>query len=229
MDSAQAFGDLLAQFGVSLPEVEINKFIAQMMDANNAVKNFNEANWSENIKETSEILQDLDAGGIISEEDLTRFTELDTGFSEYFTKMADGTYMLTRDAEEFYNLVRDAQLTEIKEAIQSGDAEIDRFKETMENAPAEYQEELQAQLDEKVKANDQKKFQGLSMARSGAEFDEMANEKEFQALDKTSESYQRLRNEIIETEEERGTPWKADHRISVYIFSAGQSLPVLSR
>jgi hypothetical protein len=79
-----------------------------MMNANNAVKNFNEANWSENVKETSEILQDLDIGGIISEEDLAHFTELDTGFGEYFTKMADGTYMLTRDAEEFYNLVRDA-------------------------------------------------------------------------------------------------------------------------
>jgi uncharacterized coiled-coil DUF342 family protein len=42
------------------------------------------------------------------------------------------------------------------------------------------------------------------MARSGEEFDEMANEDEFKTLDKTSESYQRLRNAIIETEEERG-------------------------
>jgi hypothetical protein len=108
MDSAQAFGDLLSSMGINLPTVAINNFINQMMEANNAVKNFNEANWSENIKETSEILQKLDVGGIVSEEDLAHFTKLDTGFSEYFTKMADGTYMLARDAEEFYNLVRNA-------------------------------------------------------------------------------------------------------------------------
>ena len=208
IDSAQAFGDLLSSMGIDLPIVSLNHFVNQMMDANNAVKNFNKANWSENIKETSEILQDLDVGGIINEEDLTRFTELDIGFGEYFTKMADGTYMLTKDAEEFYDLIRNAQLNEVKEAIQSNENEITRLRSEAEKAANDEKDDLadsySAEADKLAKENSILQFQGLSMARSGEEFDQMANEDEFKSLNKTSESYQRLRNEIIETEEERG-------------------------
>lgn len=204
MDSAQAFGDTLAAMGVELPKEAIDDFTARMMDANEATKNLNESNWNANVKETAEILSKLDVGGVISEEDLNKFIEVDSGFSEYFTKMADGTYMLTQDAGEFYELVRQAQLNEIKEAIQSNEAEINRLTAKANEAVGEEKIALENEIATLEDKNTNNRIQGLSMARTSEEFDQMSSEAEFKAIDKSSEAYKVLRNEIIKTEEARG-------------------------
>lgn len=204
MDSAQAFGDTLAAMGVELPKEAIDDFTARMMDANEATKNLNESNWNANVKETVEILSKLDVGGVISEEDLNKFIEVDSGFSEYFTKMADGTYMLTQDAGEFYELVRQAQLNEIKEAIQSNEAEINRLTAKANEAVGEEKIALENEIAALEDKNTNNRIQGLSMARTSEEFDQMSSEVEFKAIDKSSEAYKVLRNEIIKTEEARG-------------------------
>lgn len=204
MDSAQAFGDTLAAMGVELPKEAIDDFTARMMDANEATKNLNESNWNANVKETAEILSKLDVGGVISEEDLNKFIEVDSGFSEYFTKMADGTYMLTQDAGEFYELVRQAQLNEIKEAIQSNEAEINRLTAKANEAVGEEKIALENEIAALEDKNTNNRIQGLSMARTSEEFDQMSSEAEFKAIDKSSEAYKVLRNEIIKTEEARG-------------------------
>jgi hypothetical protein len=57
-----------------------------------------------------EIINGLELGGTISAED---YAELGEGYEEYFRLMADGTYQLTTDAEEFYRLVKNSTLTGI--------------------------------------------------------------------------------------------------------------------
>jgi hypothetical protein len=61
-----------------------------------------------------EIIGDINIGDIISEED---YKELGDGYEEYFRLMADGTYQLTSDAEEFYNLVKENALKKYSNTI----------------------------------------------------------------------------------------------------------------
>ena len=114
IDSAQGFQELLNELGVWLPEEAVAQFVEEMMDANNATKNFSLSKFREEYNETNEILADLREGKAIDSE---KFDKLGEEYEKYFTLMEDGSYILTGDAEEFYELVRNSNIEDLKESI----------------------------------------------------------------------------------------------------------------
>ena len=114
VDSAQGFHDLLIELGGWMPENEVEGFVQQMMDANNAVKAFNLDAVKEEFYNLKDNLGELEKGDTIKAEDWELLTDAE---KEYFTLTSDGTYMLTEDAKEFYNLVMGNRLEDAKEKI----------------------------------------------------------------------------------------------------------------
>ena len=125
VDSAQGFHDLLAELGGWMPEDEIEGFIQKMMDANDAVKQLDLDATKESFYSLNKELDDLEEGGTISAEVFASLTEEQ---QSYFTLMGDGTYMLTEDAKEFYELVRQQQLDEVREKQQQVKGDMDELK-----------------------------------------------------------------------------------------------------
>ena len=125
VDSAQGFHDLLTELGGWMPEDEIEGFIQKMMDANDAVKQLDLDATKESFYSLNKELDDLEEGGTISAEVFASLTEEQ---QSYFTLMGDGTYMLTEDAKEFYELVRQQQLDEVREKQQQVKGDMDELK-----------------------------------------------------------------------------------------------------
>ena len=122
IDSAQAFSDLLGELGVWLPEEEVEHFVQQMMDANDAVKQLDLEKFKTDFYDIKKLISELEKGDTISPEDYAKLTEAER---EYFTLTSDGTYMLTEDAKKFYDTVMGNRLEDAKERITQLQDDID--------------------------------------------------------------------------------------------------------
>ena len=125
VDSAQGFHDLLDELGGWMPEDEIEGFIQQMMDAHNAVKNFNLEEFKTDFYDIKELISELEKGDTIKAEDYAKLTEAE---KEYFTLTSDGTYMLTEDAKKFYDTVMGNRLEDAKEKITQLQGDINKLE-----------------------------------------------------------------------------------------------------
>ena len=98
--SVDEFREKLKQAGVtaSFSNSELEQLIDSMGTA---------AEKSLDYAEVMKIIGDIKIGDTISAEE---YSKLGDGYEEYFRLMADGTYQLTSDAEEFYNLVKENAL-----------------------------------------------------------------------------------------------------------------------
>lgn len=72
---------------------------------------------TEKFATLNEFAKGLESGDTISAEDYDKFDLYGMEMDQYFTKMADGTYKLIGDAEEFYNTVRAASLKDFKSSV----------------------------------------------------------------------------------------------------------------
>lgn len=72
---------------------------------------------TEKFATLNEFAKGLESGDTISAEDYDKFDLYGMEMDQYFTKMADGTYKLIGDAEEFYNAVRAASLKDFKSSV----------------------------------------------------------------------------------------------------------------
>lgn len=88
----------------------------------------------ENTAKTFEKLMDkaknIKIGDIIEAKDYLEYANL--GLSNYFTKMADGTYQLTKDAADFYNTVFQKRNDEVKNNIKNFDTQINELNNKIE-------------------------------------------------------------------------------------------------
>lgn len=89
---------------------ELANFIMAMRDTQNAAADSVE-NLTKNYAEIHSIIDDLEYGDSISQED---YNKLGDAAKTYFTMMLDGTYKLTGDAEDFYNLVQDKLISDFQ-------------------------------------------------------------------------------------------------------------------
>ena len=92
-----------------------------LADAQEVLENYNEyyqgvdlASFSSKYAEGNKIASKLKRGDTISPED---FAKLNEAAQQYFTKMADGTYQLTEDAEVFYNAFQKGERQQLIETI----------------------------------------------------------------------------------------------------------------
>lgn len=71
-----------------------------------------------NIYKTAhEIIDDLENGDTISSEDYNNLKAMGINMSDYFVQMADGSYKLTADAKEFYDVVNAKSLEQFQNNI----------------------------------------------------------------------------------------------------------------
>ena len=71
-----------------------------------------------NIYKTAhEIIDDLETGDTISSEDYNNLKTMGINMSDYFVQMADGSYKLTTDAKEFYDVVNAKSLEQFQNNI----------------------------------------------------------------------------------------------------------------
>ena len=76
----------------------------------------------------------LNTGDNIDAEDLKVLEDAGVNVDQYFTQMADGTYSLTGDAEEFNNVVKSITLDQLKEQV----ADFNRAKEQALEGKGDY-------------------------------------------------------------------------------------------
>ena len=132
-DSTEAFAAKMEKMGISIEGFDVENFVKQMQSVHNTVKEFNLDNFREEFASINKLVSDLEFGSIISEED---FKSLGEGYESYFTMMADGTYKLTGDAEQFYNAVMQNQRKDLLDSIEAGKANIANDNKTLTAAQA---------------------------------------------------------------------------------------------
>ena len=74
---------------------------------------------AEIYKTAHEIIDDLETGDTISGEDYENLKAMGINMSDYFVQMADGSYKLTADAKEFYDIVNSKSLEQFQHNIQN--------------------------------------------------------------------------------------------------------------
>ena len=120
---AKAMGDagVVATYSVD----ELQGLIDTMKEVNK--QDFSLTQWLTDLKEFKKLTQ----GDIINEE---AFKKLPTELQSYFTLMSDGTYKLTQDALDFYQLVNGGSF--IEQQIQTKDELRDRLQKVTKNKEA---------------------------------------------------------------------------------------------
>ena len=102
--------EALQEAGLELPK-NFDELIDGLRRATNATKNLDLQNFRTQFGDIQKIVQSLDEWGkTISAED---YEKLGKGYEDYFTLMADGTYKLTGNAKDFYELVQKNQSAEL--------------------------------------------------------------------------------------------------------------------
>ncbi|MCC8068723.1 MAG: phage tail tape measure protein, partial [Ruminococcus sp.] len=106
-----------ADVSIDLTEEELQAFIDAMEKTAEATQSTTAA-LQETYASIHEIIDGLETGDTISADDYTTLAgEIGDAADEYFTMMLDGTYKLTGDAEDFYELVQSQQISNFSDNI----------------------------------------------------------------------------------------------------------------
>lgn len=105
-DVRQAFLDAGVAINIT------DEALQNMINSMNGTVTATLSSATENYAALHEIIDGLETGDTITAE---QFEALGDGYEDYFMRMADGTYKLTHDAEEFYDIVNGKTLDEFKE------------------------------------------------------------------------------------------------------------------
>ena len=113
----KALKGVLDEAGVSVKNVsdkDLQLLIDSLYNVSEVSQNIEQL--EENFSSLNDVLKNIDGiGSIISQED---YEKLNPEIADvYFTKMLDGTYILTKSAEEFYKAVEEGKYDEFEKAI----------------------------------------------------------------------------------------------------------------
>jgi len=109
---------------------ELNSFIEGMQRLNNTFGQYDEQAVID-MANSLEEAKKLTRGDTIEEELYESLLAISENASQYFSLMQDGTYILTKDAEEFYNMLKDASRDNLEKNF---DDALTLFDETQEKA-----------------------------------------------------------------------------------------------
>lgn len=91
--------------------------------------------------EIHKIIDGLENGGIVSDEDYKKLEEASEETSKYFTTMLDGTHKLTGDAREFYDAIQGDMINKAIENVKNLEEKNDllyNVRDTKENSLSDY-------------------------------------------------------------------------------------------
>lgn len=130
--------DLLAlanDFNVTFEDQDaFNEFLSKMKILKDYYANFDIKHLEEQYANLESVRNKLkDTGDIISADE---FEKLGAGWDDYFVKMADGTYALTKSAEEFARLSKEVQKDTSRNALQDLITDFDLQQIESDSIPA---------------------------------------------------------------------------------------------
>lgn len=129
--SLEDFKLALNDVGVTTAGIDLSKFITQMDEIYKIADSDSLSKAQSNFKEINDIVKNLKLGDTISSED---YAKLGDGAGQYFTKMADGTYKLTTDAQTFYDIVMRQRRDEFTQAYKDAQSKAAELQTQKENA-----------------------------------------------------------------------------------------------
>ena len=194
--SLSSLKEQLEEAGVAtdLTDEELKEYIEIMREATGATHDFN--SLSKTYGEIHEIIDELATGDTISAENYEKLGDV---ASEYFTKMLDGTYKLTADAEDFYEAVQNEQIGKFSEAL---DAQREQLERTQELSTLDYDQKA---LNELSKSQYDNGFFGL-----GSSVDENDLEKQLDFIEALSENQKEVAR--LRDRQEQGTLTADDYQ-----------------
>lgn len=122
------FSDLI-QAGQDSQNESVKKFVNSLVDQFQKDLNsydptsFDIASWQENFNKQLEIVGKISDGGIVDDE---YFNGLSSDLQKYFEDMHNGTHQLTISAEEFLNIIRENNIKELKDSIETSKSTINK-------------------------------------------------------------------------------------------------------
>lgn len=106
-----------------LTEEQLSEYIDVMRRASDATSEFN--SLAEAYADVMKIAAELQFGDTISAED---YAKLGDSAEEYFTRMLDGTYKLTKDASDFYNTIKTNQIETFRNSLEDQRRNLDTLR-----------------------------------------------------------------------------------------------------
>ena len=122
----EGFIKQLETLGITVDKTDLSAFIEQMREINRIAGTFESA--SEHYNTYTGVADNVASGKSIEAED---YDKLSTAAQEYFTRMADGTYQMTGNAEEFAAVMHELSLSGFYDnitAISGQNEDISRFQ-----------------------------------------------------------------------------------------------------
>lgn len=126
-DSVQNLGTELNGLGLEID----NNFITQLAQATKATKDFDTKNFCEQLKNIVGIIDGIATGDTISAED---YATLGDDYKNYFMLMADGTYKLIGQAEDFHKAVMSNTIADLQAKTEELNASKDALQAQFEAA-----------------------------------------------------------------------------------------------
>lgn len=121
-ESIEEFQDYLNSIGLDFETlgIDIDAFADKLQDADGVVRSVDPTSVAQKYSEIFDIGKDLQIGDTIAQTD---YDKLDENMKTFFTDMGDGTYQLTKSAEDFLSTVKEnekqALMDEAEKAMQN--------------------------------------------------------------------------------------------------------------
>ena len=123
-DAAQQIQDLADKYNITGPSVE---YLIGEVEELEKTFNISTDNITQNAKNIKDVVGDgLEVGDIISEKDIQKLQAAGVDTSNYFTKMADGSYILTSAADNFNKVVNEITFDGLKDQLKDFDKAADQ-------------------------------------------------------------------------------------------------------
>lgn len=165
-ESIEEFEDYLNSIGLDFNAlgIDLDDFTDQLQNADGVLRSVDPVAVAEKYASIFDFAKDLKIGDTITED---QFNMLDDNMKTFFTDMGDGTYQLTKSAEDFLTTVqeneRQALMDEAEKAMQN--------YETAQNADYTSEEEKQSAIDMNYDSLVQAQTAVLATATSLSELD----------------------------------------------------------
>lgn len=121
-ESIEEFQDYLNSIGLDFETlgIDIDAFADKLQDADGVVRSVDPTSVAQKYSEIFDMGKDLQIGDTITQTD---YDKLDENMKTFFTDMGDGTYQLTKSAEDFLSTVKEnekqALMDEAEKAMQN--------------------------------------------------------------------------------------------------------------
>ena len=125
-DAGEQAIDIAERYGIAIDQTsqEWQNSIQKMRDASNALPDL--SNITTQFKEIKSLANDIELGGVISEEDYNKLIDYNSALKDYFTILSDGTAQFIGDQLDFQQAIEENGMQQLLDGIST---HVDRLNE----------------------------------------------------------------------------------------------------